>query len=521
MRRLFMFRSPRRSILGLSALFGISLVHSASAAGLYVSDSGVRANGRGTAFVAGADDALAMAYNPAGIVFAGNSILADFTYVSYSTTFTRQTQVLDAQGGPHVYSFPTVNGKAPFLPIPFIGATFALDAAKRWSAGLSIQAPQAGLLSYPDKVDNGPAPQRYSLINLDGSALVALGGTIATKPLPWLAVGLGLEMLVGKFASQVTFSANPNDRFIGAPEDPKYDAQSQLTAGPILSPSANAGVVLLPTPWLRFGAAFVLPFVINSGATIQVRLPEAALFNNARQDGDAARVVFTLPAKLNLGVEVRPIPALRLEVSFSRQFWSAHETIDIRPRNVALLGVTGFPEPFYVGNISLQRRFTDANSFRLGGEYNVRINETSSVDLRLGVRYDQSAVPIAYLTPLTVDLDHVTASIGAGYKFHPRWRIDAQFSKLFTSETFVDPAIAKVSRVNPVQGNPTATDAVNGGTYSVDSFTLGVGVNYAWDTAGEVAAASKPDEEKSDPSTSDNEQVSPSKAPAVREKPRY
>lgn len=163
--------------------------------------------------------------------------------------------------------------------------------------------------------------------------------------------------------------------------------------------------------------------------------------------------------------------------------------------------------------------------------YNVRINDTSSLDLRLGVRYDQSAVPIAYLTPLTVDLDHVTASIGAGYKFHPRWRIDAQFSKLFTSETFVDPAIAKVSRVNPVQGNPTATDAVNGGTYSVDSFTLGVGVNYAWDTAGEVAAASKPDEEKSDASNSDDEKASPSKAPsqvetapktpALREKPRY
>ena len=44
--------------------------------------------------------------------------------------------------------------------------------------------------------------------------------------------------------------------------------------------------------------------------------------------------------------------------------------------------------------------------------------------------------------------------------------------------TTVDPAEAQVPRVNPVRGNPTATEAINGGDYSARAIILGVGVNY-------------------------------------------
>jgi hypothetical protein len=35
-----------------------------------------------------------------------------------------------------------------------------------------------------------------------------------------------------------------------------------------------------------------------------------------------------------------------------------------------------------------------------------------------------------------------------------------------------------VPRVNPVRGNPTATEKINGGEYSARALVLGVGVNY-------------------------------------------
>ena len=34
------------------------------------------------------------------------------------------------------------------------------------------------------------------------------------------------------------------------------------------------------------------------------------------------------------------------------------------------------------------------------------------------------------------------------------------------------------ARINPVKGNPTATEAINGGTYSISANVFGVGMNY-------------------------------------------
>ena len=42
----------------------------------------------------------------------------------------------------------------------------------------------------------------------------------------------------------------------------------------------------------------------------------------------------------------------------------------------------------------------------------------------------------------------------------------------------MNPAIATVPLINPVQGNPTQTQAINGGTYSARADVLGVGLNY-------------------------------------------
>ncbi len=62
----------------------------AQAAGLYFGDRGVRSLGRAGAFVAGADDGGAIAYNPAGLAFAGHAYLGDFAWVNYTSTYQRK-----------------------------------------------------------------------------------------------------------------------------------------------------------------------------------------------------------------------------------------------------------------------------------------------------------------------------------------------------------------------------------------------------------------------------------------------
>src|SRR5271169_3823767 len=98
----------RLAVLSLLALVAVA-PRTADAAGLYFSDRGVRPMGRAGAFVAGADDAGAVWYNPAGLADAGSSLLMDFAWLRFSVAYTRQLQVVDAQGAYQRFDSPTVN----------------------------------------------------------------------------------------------------------------------------------------------------------------------------------------------------------------------------------------------------------------------------------------------------------------------------------------------------------------------------------------------------------------------------
>ncbi|MEO6573622.1 MAG: outer membrane protein transport protein [Polyangiaceae bacterium] len=462
----------------LSLVVFTSFESTAHASGLYFTDRGVRPMGRGGAFVAGADDLGAIWYNPAGLADAGTSVLLDFTWLHFTSEFTRRTQVTDAGGTVRVYESPTVAGTSPVLPIPTIAGSLAFGDKKQFTAAFGIFAPYTAITSYPIAVGGQPSPSRYSLVSLDGSALLNIGGYFAWKPIEEVRLGIGVSALVGTFASSEVFSASPPDRLIASPEDPKYDALGQLNVGPIFSPSANAGATFIPEKHVRIGISGQLPNLINAPATIHVRLPNAVEFDNAHQDGEKAHVKFELPAIVRFGVEVRPINGLRIEAAYVREFWTTHHDIQVIPDNVNLVGVTGFPSPFKVAPINLPRQFENANSYRLGGELSFKSPHDYTVTGRLGVSYDQSAIPPAYLSPLTIDLDKVTVSIGGGLHIGEHWRFDALYAHVFAIDQRVETSEAKVPRVNPVQGNPTATEAINAGLYSARADLIGVGLNY-------------------------------------------
>src|SRR5207248_2648334 len=135
--------------------------------------------------------------------------------------------------------------------------------------------------------------------------------------------------------------------------------------------------------------------------------------------------------------------------------------------------------PFGVAPISLPRNFQDSHSFRLGGEYSTKnLIKNYWIDLRAGISYETSAVPAAWVSPLTYDAAKVIGSIGGSVHVGEHWRMDALAAYVHLNDTTVDPSDAEVPRVNPVRGNPTATEAVNGGDYAARALVLGVGANY-------------------------------------------
>jgi long-chain fatty acid transport protein len=457
----------------------------AAAAGLYFTDRGVRPLARGGAFVAGADDLGAVWYNPAGVADAPKELLVDASWLAYSTTFSRETLARQSDGTETIYKHGTVEGTTPFLPIPTLAASFPLDAKGQWIAAFSVVAPYTAISSYPLTDSLGrPSGSRFLLVSLDGSALAAPAFTVAWKN-DRVRVGLQANVLTGTFASKVVFSGNPEQNVLGAAEAPQYDALSTMKVGPVFAPGVQLGFQAILNAQWRIGASAAVQAPLDSDATIDVQLPSAPFFDKAKQTGNEAHVKFALPPIVRFGVEYRPNAQARVELAYVREFWSVHDRIDISPRNLSLDGITGLVGingPFKVQPISLPRGFKDSNSLRLGGEFTLPAAiAPHTTTLRAGVAWEQSAVPTNYLSPLTVDLDKVVVSLGAGYDATPKLRLDVNTSYVITSDTYVDPHDAKVPRVAPVTGNPTDTQAVNGGHYAVNAWVLGLGGRYRWD----------------------------------------
>jgi long-chain fatty acid transport protein len=476
----------KRALVGAALAVSCTLAGHAHAGGLYFSDRGVRPLGRGGAFVAGADDAGAIYYNPAGLAFTGHQLLIDAAWLQYSSTYQRKA--LLHQNDPNTgqptgqtfeQTFPAVKGSTPVLPIPTLAYAdnFGVDKA---NFALAAWAPYAAITSYPQTINGKPAPQRYSLISLDGSALAVVGLYASYQPSKEIALGAGIEMLSGFFSTTVVFNTCPPDRFICAPEEPEYDAYSRLKVGPIFAPTGTVGAILVPDDMVRFGLSFHLPYWINSPAKVDVRLPSAPIFQNAKQKGNSANVRFQLPWTLRGGVEVRPAKRTRMEVAGVYEAWSMHDSIVMTPDDIKLTGVSGFPSEYTVNTIKLDRGFKNTWSVRLGGEQGFDIGDYG-LDVRAGFMYEKSAVPNKYLSALTVDLDKITLAVG-GSLHVGKWRFDGTYARVMGKAAKVDPKTAGITQVNPVRANPPQyPDRINGGYYEANANVYGVGLAYQFD----------------------------------------
>ncbi len=455
----------------------------AVAGGLYFTDRGVRPLGRGGAFVAGADDLGAIFYNPAGIVDARKQILADVGFVLLHTEYTRTARVRQVDpntGQPTGQSwdrtFSTAKGSSQILPIPTLALShdFGIDNA---AFAVGMWAPYAAGARYEGKVDGDPNPGRYMLLNLDGSALAVPGIWGAYKLAPWFSVGLGFEMLLGKYRSESVMNACLPDRWMCAPEAPDYDAATKLEVGPIFAPSGNLGILLDPHPNIRIGISYQLPFRVDAPATTQVRVPSAAVFQDAYQQGDQAQVQMDFPWVARVGVEGR-WPRFRGEVAWVYEAWSLHDEIRITPDDIVLRDVLTFPDEYRITPQTIVRNFQDTWSLRVGGETYFDIG-SYQLDLRGGVMYEKSAVPREYLSTLTIDLDKIVVGLGGGIHVGKNWRFDWVIARTFTTAVDVSTEEAKFEMLTPVRANkpdPELRDYVNAGRYEANATVLGLGL---------------------------------------------
>ncbi len=443
---------------------------SAHAGGFYLTDRGTRPLGRGFAFVAGADDPGALWYNPAGIAGLGSQLFVDATYTNFRADYTRV--VIDQ--GSVIDQYPSVSMSPLPLPIPMLAATHDFGL-RGFTFGAAVIAPNAVLAAWPEDEE---APQRYSLLRMDGSLLSQVALAAAWQPAPQWSFGLSVGAWLGTFHARTAVSAC-DGTICTQPENPSYDGIAEVKLFPVFGPTATLGA-RYDAGAVAIGASITTPHTIGGEAHLAVRLPSAAVFDGATLRGDHANVNVEFPWIVRAGVEGRPSDRLRIEGAVVYEAWSVQREVSIVPKDVTIDDVVGIGS-YDMGAITIPREMNDVISLRAGGEYAVTPEQ---LVLRAGVNYETSSFDSATLTALTLDAAKLVVGVGASFKVSDAIWLDVAYGHVFMADPSVrDSRVPQSAAIRPPRdpntpGTQGGLTYIGDGDYSMEADMFGIGLRW-------------------------------------------
>lgn len=403
-------------------------------------------------FVAGVDDGSALYYNPAGLAsIEGSTALVDFGIVLQRVGYDR----VDSGGNPQ----PHVNGDMDVLPIPTVAVTWKPRTLPRLTIAGGVWTPYLGVNSWRE---NGP--QRYSDVTLNGSLLAVPEIAAAYRVTDSLSVGVGLQDMIVRFRSRVVLSGCTELNC--APEDPSFDALSEVKTTTAFTPSAIVGATYA-TGAIRMGLAVQLPFYVRSSGTVRSRLPTDPQFANAMQNGDEVALDFDLPLEIRLAAQARPLPDLAVELGVDYEAWQMQKDLRIVPKGITIEGVPGIGK-YDLRPVSVKRDLRGTFSVHAGGEWKLLAGK---VIARAGYLMETSATPDRTATVLAPDGFHNLITVGAGVPVGTL-RFDIGYGHLFTSDRNV--TASESLQLNPIQ--PSLAVPVGNGRYTVATDIVSAGV---------------------------------------------
>lgn len=366
----------------------------ALAGGYYYADSGIIANGRGCAYVAGADSQFAQYYNPAGLV---RIVRPTFNFGASGTkqaiSFARYDASTDTLAPPE-------KNEGGFFAVPELG--FATPIGKNFGFAVGFTSGLSPAYQFP-----ADGAQRYTIIDTTIWNF-QIGPTLAWRPDPHFAIGIGPQWQILRLEDQLKVTISGRD-------DPSGDVSVDANVWDKFTPSVNVGVLVEPIPQLSIGAMVQPGSNYNGKGKGTLDFTGSALENLLDQKvytDDAISLAIQLPWFIRTGVAVRPVPNLEIEGDFFYETWSALGDIVVSDINVTVTGANGaFNQPVQ-DTIALPAGFRDAWSARAGVEG--RANPW--LELRTGGFYESSS-----LTPQQVSVALVDTPkwmVGGGSSFH-------------------------------------------------------------------------------------------------------
>jgi len=472
----------RRNAAWLLALGAwLAPLSEAHAGGLYLMPRGAEASSRAGARVASADDPQALWYNPAGLVRAKRQILGDFVLPLLRTDFTR---VLD-----NGQVEPTVSSNSR-LPIPTLAYSdnFGL---RNWGFGIGLIVPMATGGSWPKSVDGRPAPQRYSILDADGSALASLALGAAYSPIPELAIGASLYLTTATLAGDVAISAC-DYAFCSQPEAPEWEGRTRFRLGPVYTATGVLGATY-SLKYARLGASVLFPTKIAGDADFDVALPDQYVFDDVKltnaKGGDhlKARMAVKLPAIARLGVAFTPVRRLSAELTGTWENWSSQSDITVRPIGVTANNVPGIGS-VRADPVTLARHMRDTWSLALGGVYDLAFlrPDKRALSAQGGLMYESSSFASRDLSPTSIDTRKWLLGAGASVEVYERLFVDITYGHIFMHNQNVTNSrvlLPAAIRPIPVDNDPSTyavgdRPAIGNGRYRMEADYVGVGLRY-------------------------------------------
>lgn len=340
------------------------------AGGFKIQDQSTRAMGMIDAFIAGADDASAIYYNPAGITHLTAPQFVGNLYIGHSTV---------------EYSGPggdwSSDGRIYVVPTGYFA--MPVDEELGLYAGLGVYSP-FGLGSR--WADDSPLAPFSTLSEI---RLINVNPTVAWKITDQLSIGAGVDW----YKSQV-ISRRVDNAITGGEID--LDAKGSAWG-------YNLGLQYQATQDVALGLTY--------RSAISVPYEGDAEFDGLGLSMDASSEI-DYPAMVGAGISWQATPKLRLELAAEWDQWSTRDTQTINFDVPA-----GLPLPSQqVGSAE----WKDSWVFMLGAEYQWDEQWT----LRGGYGFNETPVPTDTADPSLPTGDTHAVSLGAGYKLDENITLD-------------------------------------------------------------------------------------------------
>jgi long-chain fatty acid transport protein len=436
-----------RSGLAVALCWALASGGEAVAGGSYIPDVGARALGRAGAFVVGADDLMALHYNPAALTkLKKTSFFVDLALVGGDVTFQRAPGIYRRDGTPvdPDVEFPEVENQGGYRPIPafLIGSSLEALGCEECAVAFGLYGPYNAAFKYPQD-----GPQRYAVTE-SGSTQVMITAAFARPISRWLKLGLSGSAVYMGLIQDLMFQANPD-----GVENRSQDLMLSANLGD-WTWTWGAGVIVQPVRWFELGASHQakIPFTVKGNMTASTLDRGLSIDLPAHTNG-------AMPAISRMGALVRPLPDLEIEADLVRYHWSVFDEFVIEFGEL--------PFNFELPPVVLTNNYQDVWNPRLGIEY----KGLGHLRLRAGTYWESAVIPPETLTPSAIDGQKRLISAGLTYDFGS-WDLDLAVARLSVDPRETDRSLGHMINLN---GPSTTT---GNGRYESSATLLAVGIHF-------------------------------------------